>query len=141
MRAGGDKRPRKAIGLVEETRELGWGTLIELPNSLLVSGAYCQPWVGSVKFNAIPADQFAELKLVDQVKIVWSLETIEIEPDKTRFVHEVRAVAADDEARRKFMRYWRWARFGIISIRLLLLPAVRRRAEREWNARSEVKAN
>ena len=32
-------------------------------------------------------------------------------------------------------RYWRWARFGIIAIRLLLLPAIRRAAEREWAAR------
>jgi hypothetical protein len=30
------------------------------------------------------------------------------------------------------MRYWRWARFGIIAIRLFMLPAVRREAERRW---------
>jgi hypothetical protein len=32
------------------------------------------------------------------------------------------------------LRYWRWARFGIIAIRLLLLPAIRREAERRWAA-------
>lgn len=137
MGAGGEKSPRKALGLVAETRALGWGTLVEVPNQLLVCGAHCQPWFGNVKFTAIPADEFAVFGLPDQVKIVWSLETTEIETNKTRFVHEVRAFATDDEARRKFMRYWSWARFGIIAIRILLLPAIRRRAEHEWKSRSE----
>ncbi len=137
MGAGGEKSPRKALGLVVETRALGWGTLVEVPNQLLVCGAHCQPWFGNVKFTAIPADEFAVFGLPDQVKIVWSLETTEILTNKTRFVHEVRAFATDDEARRKFMRYWSWARFGIIAIRILLLPAIRRRAEHEWKSRSE----
>jgi hypothetical protein len=41
-------------------------------------------------------------------------------------------VATDAQALRKFRRYWRWARFGIIAIRVLMLPAVRRAAERRW---------
>jgi hypothetical protein len=43
-------------------------------------------------------------------------------------------VATDAGARLKFRRYWRWARFGIVAIRLLLLPAIRRAAERRWAA-------
>jgi hypothetical protein len=43
-------------------------------------------------------------------------------------------VATDAEARRRFRRYWRWARFGIVAIRLLILPAIRREAERRWTA-------
>jgi hypothetical protein len=42
-------------------------------------------------------------------------------------------VATDEPARTAFRRYWRWARFGIIAIRLLLLPAVRRAAEQQWS--------
>jgi hypothetical protein len=53
-------------------------------------------------------------------------------PARTRFVHETRVVATDDEARRRFLRYWRWARFGIVTIRYLMMPAVRRRAEARW---------
>lgn len=30
----------------------------------------------------------------------------------------------------RFRRYWRWARFGIIGTRLVLMPAIRREAER-----------
>jgi len=131
---GGTPDDRRSMGLVEETRNLGWGTLIEVPNELLVCGAVCQPWFGDVKFTAIPAAEFALYSAPEQVKIVWSLESVAVEQDVTLFVHEVRAVATDDDARRKFMSYWRWARFGIIAIRLLLLPAIRRKAEREFRS-------
>ena len=60
------------------------------------------------------------------------MEAEEIAQDVTRFAQETRAVATDMDARKKFLRYWRWARFGIIAIRLFMLPAVRRRAERQW---------
>jgi hypothetical protein len=66
------------------------------------------------------------------VKIAWTLEAWPIAPGVTRFAQETRAVATDRASRGKFMRYWRWARFGIIAIRLLMLPAVRRAAERRW---------
>lgn len=132
LRGAPEAKRDKPIGLVEETRQLGWGTLVETPGRLLICGAGCQPWFGDVKFTAIPAEQFAAFAEPDQVKIVWSLETVEVAPHVTRLAHEVRAVATDGEARRKFLRYWRWSRFGIITIRLLLLPAIRRRAERDW---------
>jgi hypothetical protein len=44
-------------------------------------------------------------------------------------------VATDAPSRRRFMRYWRWARFGIVAIRLFMLPAVRREAELQWAGR------
>ena len=43
---------------------------------------------------------------------------------------ETRAVATDEASRGKFRRYWRFAGPGILLIRKLLLPAVRREAER-----------
>ena len=126
---GGTRDKREPKGLVEECLDIGWGRLVEEPDKLLICGAVCQPWVGDVKFTPIPAKDFAAYDEPEQVKIVWSLETKEIEPGLTIFAHEVRAVATDDEARRKFFRYWRWARFGIVAVRLLLLPAIKRRAE------------
>src|SRR5690606_17315666 len=44
LRGTDDKRVPK--GLVAETRELGWGTLIEESGRLLICGAACQPWKG-----------------------------------------------------------------------------------------------
>lgn len=126
-----DSKPRTPVGLLAETRELGWGTLLEVPGRLLLCGAVCRPWLGDVRFSAVPAEDFAGYAEADRVKIAWSLEAVESEPDLTRFSHEVRASATDRTSREKFARYWRWARFGIVAIRLFLLPAIRRAAERE----------
>jgi hypothetical protein len=127
--------PRQPQGLLAETRGLGWGLLVEEPGRLIVCGAVCQPWLASAGFTPIPAERFQAYAGPNQVKIVWTLEAEPLGPEVTRFSHETRALATDGAARIRFRRYWRWARFGIISIRLLLLPAIRREAERRWVAR------
>lgn len=117
-------------GLIAETTALGWGILAERPGRELVMGAATQPWRGDVAFTAVAPERFARFDAPDRVKIVW---TIEAEPHGvrlTRFRTETRVLATDPGARREFARYWRWARFGIVLIRWLLLPAVRREAER-----------
>jgi len=123
--------PRAATGLVEDMRALGWGVLRDEPDRLFVAGAACQPWLADVRFRAIPAADFRAYEQPGQVKIAWTLETTPADGGTT-LATETRVVATDAEARRKFLRYWRWARFGIIPIRRLLLPAIARRAEREW---------
>jgi hypothetical protein len=126
--------PRKVRGLLAETQGMGWGLLVEQPGRLIVCGAACQPWMASPGFTPIPAERFAAYAGPNQVKIAWTLEADPLGPATTRFTHETRAVATDAQARLRFRRYWRWARFGIVAIRLLLLPAVRRAAERRWSA-------
>ena len=127
--------PRVPRGFLEEMRALGWSALVEEPG-LFVGGAACRPWEANVVFRPIPPGEFATFAEPDQVKIVWSLEAVALRPALTRLATETRAVATDEPARVKFRRYWRWARFGIVSIRWLLLPAIRRRAEAEWRVRS-----
>jgi hypothetical protein len=124
--------PRRPQGILEETRSLGWGVLAEQPGRFVVCGAICQPWLANVVFSAVAPDEFTAYAQRDQVKIAWTLEAAEIGPATTRFAQETRAVATDDQARIKFRRYWRWARVGIVAIRLLMLPEVRRVAERRW---------
>lgn len=128
----GPVAPRQPQGILAETRGMGWGLLQEEPGSLIVCGASCQPWEANVRFTPIPPGEFLAYAPPDRVKIGWTLEMEALGPELTRFWHETRVVATDAEARRKFRGYWRWARFGIILIRLLLLPAVRREAERRW---------
>ena len=127
--------PRVPQGVLEETRALGWGLLAEVPGRLIVCGAVCQPWLADVKFSPVAPEEFAAYSEADRVKIAWTLEAEEIEPGLTRLAQETRAVATEPRARAKFLRYWRWARFGIVTIRVLMLPAVRRAAERRWAAR------
>jgi hypothetical protein len=128
----GDHSARVPRGILDETRSLGWGLLDEQPGRFVVCGATCRPWLADVRFVAVPAGEFASFSDPDQVKIAWTIEAEELAAEVTRFAQETRAVATDDEARTKFRRYWRWARFGIIAIRLLLLPEIRRAAERRW---------
>lgn len=124
--------PRRPQGLLDEMQALGWGRLAEQRDRLVVCGARCQPWLANVTFTALSADDFKAYAEPGQVKIAWTLETEERAPALTRFVQETRAAATDETARRRFRSYWRWARFGIIAIRLLLMPAIRRTAEQRW---------
>jgi hypothetical protein len=129
---GGTSEPREPQGILEETKALGWGVLAEQPGRFVVCGAKCEPWLANVKFSPVASSDFESYAEPGQVKIAWTLEAEALGPAITRFAQETRAVATDEDARTKFRRYWRWARFGIISIRLLMLPAVRRAAERRW---------
>lgn len=124
--------PRHWTGLVAETRALGWGTLLAVPDRLHVAGAVCQPWVGNVVFIPVPPERFASYAEPDMVKIVWTLEAEPLGPERTRLATETRAQPTDFVARRKFRRYWRKAGMGIVLIRWLGLPAMRRKAERRW---------
>jgi hypothetical protein len=126
--------PRRPQGILEETKSLGWGVLDEQPGRFVICGARCQPWLADVTFSALSAQEFASYAAPDQVKIAWTLEADPVGEEETSFAQETRAVATDAEARRRFRRYWRWARFGIVAIRLLILPAIRREAERRWTA-------
>lgn len=125
--------PARGMSLVALTQSIGWGVLVDQPEAY-VSGAACQPWQADVVFTAIPVEQFAAYAGPDQVKIVWSLEAEAIEPTLTRLCTETRVVATDEQARVKLRRYWRIFGIGIVMIRWLVLPAARRRAERQWRA-------
>jgi len=77
----------------------------------------------------IPPDQFYKYSEPDQVKIVWTLEVEEIDAKHSRFSTETRAVATDESSRIKFCRYWWIASVGILAIRWLLLPAIKKEAQ------------
>jgi hypothetical protein len=119
-----------ARGLVAETTAAGWAILAERPGRELVVGSVTQPWEGDVVFAPVAPERFLKFTQPDRVKIVWTLEAEPLSPELTRFRTETRVLATDDGARWKFRRYWRWAGIGIVLIRWLLLPALRREAER-----------
>jgi hypothetical protein len=128
--------PRRPQGLVAETLGLGWGRLAERPRRELVMGAVTQPWQADVAFRAVPPDQFAAFAEPDLVKIAWTLEAEPIDATHTRFATETRVLCTNEWARRKFRRYWLLVGAGIVLIRWLTVPAVRREAERRWRAQS-----
>lgn len=121
-------------GLIEEARGIGWELLAEEDDRFIVMGAVCQPWVADVAFTPVPLAEFAAASPPDRVKIVWTLEAEALNETTTRLATETRAVATDAQARAKFRRYWRRFGTGILMIRWLLLPVLRRRAEQRWRA-------
>ena len=124
----------KPAGLVAETRAMGWGALKDQPGRLYIAGAACQPWQADVHFTPLTPESFPVYAEPDQVKIAWSLEAEPLEPGVTRFATETRVIATDAEAHRKFKRYWRTFGICIVGIRWLLLPRLRRLAERRARA-------
>jgi len=131
-KALGAPPPRRGdrLGLVDGTRRLGWRELQRRPGREVIMGAAVQPWLPEPVFVPVPADEFSVYAEPEHVKIVWTLEADPLGPGRCRVSTETRVVPVDELARRKFRRYWRFARAGIVLIRLLVLPAVRRQAER-----------
>jgi hypothetical protein len=125
---------RRSRGFLAELQSLGWACLEKREGELFVGGAACQPWLADVVFEPIPSERFSAYAEPDHVKIAWTLEAQAIAPERTRLASETRAVATDAAAHARFKAYWRWARFGIIAIRWLLLPGIRRQAEARWRA-------
>lgn len=118
-------------GLLGTTLALGWRVLEETPGREIVVGAVTRPWQANVTFRGIAPDAFRTFNEPDYVKIAWTLRVDPLD-NGTRcvFTTETRAVATDDEAARKFRRYWAFAAPGIGAIRRLGLPALKKHAER-----------
>jgi hypothetical protein len=130
LRAKPDPEP-VAGGLVEQMTAIGWSLLAETPTEL-VFGAVTQPWLANPVFRSLPPEEFAAFAEGDHVKIAWTIRVDPTEDGGSVLRTETRAVATDEDARRKFRRYWSFLSPGIIAIRWLLLPSVKREAERRW---------
>jgi hypothetical protein len=121
-------------GFVEELLQMGWGVLAEEKDRWLAAGAVCQPWLADVLMTPIPSDRFAAYCEPGQVKIIWTLEAEPLDDVRCRFSTETRAVGTDAKTNAKFRSYYRRFGVGMVLVRWLLLPAVRREAERRWRA-------
>ena len=119
-------------GFVEVLLQMGWGILAEEKDRWLVAGTVCQPWLADVFMSPIPPDRFAGFSEPGQVKIIWTMEADPLDDARCRFSTETRAVGTDAEAQTRFRRYYRRFGVGMVLVRWLLLPAVRREAERRW---------
>jgi hypothetical protein len=111
--------------------------LAEEPDREIVVGAYTQPWHEQVTFHPLPPEEFAGFNQPGYVKIAWTLAAEPLGPNRSQLVTRTRAVATDPQSRRLFRRYWAPMSAGIILIRYVSLPMVRREAERR--ARHQVR--
>lgn len=123
-------RPEGPRSILADTLAQGWGVLAEIPDREIIVGAYTQPWREQVTFHSLPPDEFLSFDEPGYTKIVWTLAAEPLGPDESMFVTRTRVVATDQESRRKFRRYWTPMSAGILLIRYVTLPMVRRTAER-----------
>jgi len=116
-------------GLLADMQAIGWRILAEEPGREIVMGAVTQPWRATVTFLGLSPQAFMDFCEPGYVKIAWTLRADPIDDGATLFRTETRVVATDPEARARFR--WYWARFspGIVVIRKMLLPQVKRTAE------------
>jgi hypothetical protein len=124
--------PRKATALLGELKSLGWRVLAHVPGRVYVLGVLARPWIADAGFHGVDAEDYVACCEPDAVKIVASLDAQPIAPTWTRFTTETYVKATDAEALRKFRRYWFVAAYGIVLIRLVILRALKRRAEWEF---------
>jgi hypothetical protein len=106
----------------------GFGVLREEPPGLLVLGTMGQPWRlrgAELRAPAGPAE-FAAFDEPGFVRVAMSFEL----SGRTRLATETRVSPTDARAAKAFGRYWAFVRPGSDLIRLDVLRAIRRRAER-----------
>jgi hypothetical protein len=115
--------------LIDYVQSLGWSLLAEEPGREVVLGAITQPWSGDVTFRPLPPDEFAAFSEPGWVKIVWNLAVKPIGSSRCVVRTETRVMTTDDEARRRFRRYWSFFSAGIVLIRREALRRVRSEAE------------
>jgi hypothetical protein len=133
LRAKPDDRERPH-GLLAEAQSLGWGVLAERPAREVVVGAVTKPWQANVVFRALPPAEFIAFDEPGFVKIAWTLRADPLGDRQTIFRTETRVATTDAAARARFRTYWALASPGIILIRWLSLPMLKREAERRARA-------
>jgi len=127
---GNSAPPPPEHGLLAQVRALGWGVLAEVPDREIVLGAVTKPWEAQVTFHAVEPSAFAAYNEPGFVKIAWTLRADPIGPGASLFRTETRAVATDNESRRRFRNYWAFVMPGTWLIRRLSLGPLKREAER-----------
>jgi hypothetical protein len=116
--------------LLQMTKDLGWGVLAEVPDRVIVMGAFTQPWQAQVRFHALPPDQFAAFRQPGYVKIIWTIEADSVGPSQSIARTQTRVETTDPGSRGRFRTYWSKFSPGIHLIRKQILAQIRSEAER-----------
>jgi hypothetical protein len=119
--------------LLDQFLTSGFSVLDEDPPSSFAAGAIGRPWLLGGDDHPVGAptpESFAAFSEPGYVRMALAFD-LEAVDSGTRLSTETRVQATDTEAARAFRRYWLIIRAGSALIRLDLLAAIRRRAERD----------
>lgn len=108
---------------------IGWRVLEETPGRELVAGAVTRPWAPEVRFQGLPAPDFAAFAEPGFTKIAWNLAVRPAARGGTIASGQTRVLCTDAAARRRFERYWLVFGVGIRWIHRALLRLLKRELE------------
>lgn len=103
----------------------GWVMLEEIANREMVMGTVTQPWKPVVKFDRVPAGEFAGFEEPGFAKIAWSI-AVSAERSGSLVQLETRVQTTDAQSRRRFGRYWLVMSPFIKLVRSLILVQLKR---------------
>jgi hypothetical protein len=121
-------RRSRAEPLLEALIRGGFVVLAERPDEI-VFGAVGRFWTSDGGVRRLTGDDFVAFNAPGVAKAVMNFHARAV-GGGTVLTTETRIKGTDDEARRRFRRYWRLVMPGSAAIRRAWLRAVRRRAER-----------
>lgn len=133
------KRPGSnpwSAGLIDGALTAGWGRLLVEEGRVFVAGAVCRPWMPGAPLTTVPPERFVFFCDHDMVKVAWSVEAERLGEMLSWLTVEIRAVGTDPDARGRLLQHWRAFGLGASALCRMVVPAIRRSAERRWPCRS-----
>jgi hypothetical protein len=125
----GRRRGAREGPILEGFLRGGFVTLADRPHELVVGGVG-RFWRASSEVRRVSADEFAAFREPGYAKTAFNMHAQPSPDGGTLLTTETRIQATDDQARRRFRRYWLVIHPGSAAIRRAWLRAIRRRAER-----------
>jgi hypothetical protein len=127
-RSGGSSRRAPDASILDQMTRGGF-TLLDERADELVLGVVGRFWTANGGIRPVTRDEFVPFDEPGFAKAVVNFR-VEGVPGGTVLTTETRIRGTDDEASKKFRRYWRIVMPGSALIRRAWLRAIRRRAER-----------
>lgn len=124
--------------MVSTQEQPGFRILIEAPREVAV-GAIGKVWQGDIPFVHVDSPEaFAVFSRPDFIKVAWAIRVLPLGERYARVEVEVRVDPTDEEAWRKFKRYFRVIGIGSHFIRRSFLRAL---TKRFGDAKSQMSAS
>lgn len=125
-------RPSGARGPLSETLiRFGFVSLGKIPGREMAFGLVGKFWRKDGGLLALGAEEFVRFEEPGYAKAIWNILVEERDTGRSLLSTETRVLCLGQEARRPFLRYWRWIEPFSGLIRISLLRGVRRKALEE----------
>ena len=113
-----------------DLEEAGWVKLAEQPRVELVSGLVGKFWQRDYGVERVSPEEFAGFDRPGFAKVAVSLSVRPYGEGRTLLTYETRTATTDEEARRRFRRYWRVVGIGANLLMRTALRLIKEEAER-----------